>query len=82
MDFLGVDGWCAPRLKDASLSFDELITCYHTIVLDMRRMYQDCNLVHGDLSEYNLLWYRHRPVIIGRNDDDDDNNDYSSDKYK
>lgn len=82
MDFLGVDGWCAPRLKDASLSFVELISCYHTIVLDMRRMYQDCNLVHGDLSEYNLLWYRHRPVIIGRNGDDDDNNDYSSDKYK
>ena len=74
MDFLGVNGWCAPRLKDASLSFDELISCYHTIVLDMRRMYQDCNLVHGDLSEYNLLWYRHRPVIIGRNafDGDDD----------
>ena len=61
-----MNGWCAPRLKDASLSLEELNSCYHTIVLDMRRMYQNCNLVHGDLSEYNLLWYRNRPVIIGR----------------
>jgi serine/threonine-protein kinase RIO1 len=32
--------------------------------MDMRRMYHECNLVHGDLSEYNLLWYQERPVII------------------
>eukprot|EP01038_Epipyxis_sp_PR26KG_P015796 gene15796-21393_t len=64
MDFLGKDGWCASRLKDATLSMDELLTCYKTIVIDMRRMYHECNLVHGDLSEYNLLWYEGRAVII------------------
>ena len=64
MDFLGEDGWCAPRLKDATLSSAELDECYRTVVLDMRRMYHECNLVHGDLSEYNLLWYRGRAVII------------------
>jgi RIO kinase 1 len=28
MDFLGENGWCAPRLKDAELSFEELCECY------------------------------------------------------
>jgi RIO kinase 1 len=41
-----------------------LVRCYITIVVDMRRMYQECKLVHGDLSEYNILWHEERPVII------------------
>eukprot|EP01034_Spumella_vulgaris_P032446 gene32446-40045_t len=64
MDFLGKDGWCAPRLKDAELTVDQMFECYKTIAVDMRRMYHECNLVHGDLSEYNLLWHNERPVII------------------
>jgi RIO kinase 1 len=64
MDFLGTDGWCAPRIKDAELSFEDLTSSYATIVVDMHRMYHDCNLVHGDLSEYNLLWHNGRAVII------------------
>lgn len=64
MEFLGKDGWCAPRLKDAVLTIKQLEAAYRTIVIDMHRMYHECSLVHGDLSEYNLLWYRERPVII------------------
>lgn len=64
MDFLGEDGWCAPRLREVSLTEEELAVAYSSIVIDMRRMYQECNLVHGDLSEYNLLWHRGRAVII------------------
>eukprot|EP00600_Ochromonadales_sp_CCMP1393_P011723 CAMPEP_0175011502 /NCGR_PEP_ID=MMETSP0005-20121125/8726_1 /TAXON_ID=420556 /ORGANISM="Ochromonas sp., Strain CCMP1393" /LENGTH=689 /DNA_ID=CAMNT_0016267509 /DNA_START=37 /DNA_END=2106 /DNA_ORIENTATION=- len=64
MDFLGKDGWCAPRLKDAHLSSSQYQECYRTIVKDMRHMYMECNLVHGDLSEYNLLWHDNRPVMI------------------
>lgn len=64
MDFLGTDGWCAPRIRDANLSVDELNECYRSIVIDMRRMFQDCNLVHGDLSEYNLLWHNHQCITI------------------
>ena len=64
MDFLGEDGWCAPRLREVTLTQEELITAYASIVVDMRRMYQECNLVHGALSEYNLLWHKGRAVII------------------
>lgn len=64
MDFLGKDGWCAPRLKEVTLSTEQLLDCYLTICIDVRRMYHECNLVHGDLSEYNLLWHNERAVII------------------
>lgn len=64
MNFLGSNGWCAPRLKDATLTDEQVFDCYVTIVVDVYRMYHECNLVHGDLSEYNLLWHLDRAVII------------------
>merc|ERR1719316_1233810 len=30
----------------------------------MRRMYQECHLVHGDLSEYNMLYYKNEAYLI------------------
>lgn len=64
MDFLGQDGWCAPRLKEVKLSLDEWLECYTTLSMDIRKMFHECNLVHGDLSEYNLLWHENRVKII------------------
>ena len=56
MDFLGDNGWPAPRLKDVALTKKSYNRIYHRLILLLRSMYQDCRLVHGDLSEYNLLY--------------------------
>ncbi|KAL6582860.1 hypothetical protein OROMI_004938 [Orobanche minor] len=64
MEFIGKWGWAAPRLKDANLSRDRLRESYLEIILAMRTMYQKCKLVHGDLSEYNILYYEGQLYII------------------
>ncbi|CAI5474833.1 unnamed protein product [Closterium sp. Yama58-4] len=60
----GTEGWGAPRLKDVQLSEGRWRECYGQVVLAMWRMYRLCRLVHGDLSEYNLLYLQGRVWVI------------------
>jgi RIO kinase 1 len=64
MEFFGRDGWPAPRLKDASLSPERLTAAYAEVCILMRRMFCRAKLVHGDLSEYNILYHRRQVIII------------------
>ncbi|CAI5711090.1 unnamed protein product [Hyaloperonospora brassicae] len=64
MDFIGRDGWAAPRLKDAKISDKRYRECYLYCIKMMRTMYQKCRLVHGDLSEYNILYYQTKLYFI------------------
>ncbi|XP_051149904.1 uncharacterized protein LOC127264419 [Andrographis paniculata] len=64
MEFIGKSGWAAPRLKDSGLSLDKLRECYVEIIMAMRTLYQKCKLVHGDLSEYNILYFEGHLYII------------------
>ncbi|KAM1185969.1 hypothetical protein ACFXTH_015170 [Malus domestica] len=64
MEFIGKSGWAAPRLKDAALSLDKLREGYMEIIIAMRTMYQKSKLVHGDLSEYNILYFEGHLYII------------------
>ncbi|QCE12238.1 serine/threonine-protein kinase rio1-like [Vigna unguiculata] len=64
MEFIGKSDWAAPRLKDAALSLDKLREGYVEIIIAMRTLYQKCKLVHGDLSEYNILYYEGHLYII------------------
>lgn len=59
MEFIGEDGWPAPKLKDVDLSTDvrHASELYRECALAMRRMYQQCHLVHADLSEFNILYH-------------------------
>lgn len=64
MEFIGKTGWAAPRLKDAALPLDKLREGYLELILVMRTLYQKCKLVHGDLSEYNILYFENHMHII------------------
>lgn len=64
MEFLGENGWPSPRLKDAQLSGRRMREAYVQTILLMRHMFQRCRLVHGDLSEYNLLWHNDQVYVI------------------
>nr|GLL22132.1 serine/threonine-protein kinase RIO1-like [Ipomoea trifida] len=61
---VGKGGWAAPRLKDAGLPLDKLREGYVEIIMAMRKLYQKCKLVHGDLSEYNILYLEGHLYII------------------
>jgi len=60
MRVIGRDGIAAPRLKDYEFNtnngLDSVYDCYLQIIKAMRLLYWKCNLIHGDLSEYNILY--------------------------
>lgn len=72
MGFLGdKKGWAAPRLRDVvfnDLTAEEEEQKYTDLYIQllsyMRIMYQACHLVHGDLSEYNLLYHNSKLYMI------------------
>ncbi|KAJ3151836.1 hypothetical protein HDU89_001885 [Geranomyces variabilis] len=66
MSFIGdADGWAAPRLKDAVITDATVYRLiYHQLLKMMWTMYHRCRLVHGDLSEYNLLYQKRVLYII------------------
>ncbi|WP_299804159.1 PA4780 family RIO1-like protein kinase [uncultured Shewanella sp.] len=56
-------GYVAPRLNDVSLTA-EMATAHHALVMkDVQRMLC-AGLIHGDLSEFNVLLDHTGPVII------------------
>jgi len=64
MRFLGKDGCTAPKLKEAKLDEKKMRETYFQIILIMRTMYHKCRLVHADLSEYNILYWKGKLWII------------------
>jgi RIO kinase 1 len=62
MAYIGTDDVPAPELRDVEL---EDPAAFLELVLDAAaRLYQGASLVHGDLSEYNVLVHEGRPVLI------------------
>ena len=59
----GADGDVAPRLNDITLSLEDAIEGHSTVMNFVLRM-MCIGLVHGDLSEFNVLQDSKGPVII------------------
>lgn len=64
MSFIGEDRQPAPQLKFAHLKGRDLSEAYHQCVQLMKQLYEECKLVHADLSEFNLLWHRGTLYVI------------------
>lgn len=64
MDFVGDEGWPAPKLKDVDLCSSKLRSLYRECIEIMWKLYNKCKLVHADLSEYNLLYCNSNIVVI------------------
>jgi RIO kinase 1 len=62
MKFVGKNGVRAPLLKETILKDPERV--FRLLLTYLRRLYHKGGLVHADLSEYNIMVWRGRPVIF------------------
>ncbi|KAF8820150.1 RIO1 family protein [Cardiosporidium cionae] len=54
----------APKLKEICVFAIEWHRLYIEVICSMRQLYQQAHLIHGDLSEFNILYYQRHPYII------------------
>lgn len=62
MEFLGEKGISAPKLKDVVMKDPDDV--YEGVLSFIIDGYRDARLVHGDLSEYNILMMDEEPILI------------------
>jgi RIO kinase 1 len=63
MEFVGERDQAAPRLVNAQLSAADVRSARDQMIHTLRAM-SSVAVVHGDLSTYNILWWRGRLVVI------------------
>jgi RIO kinase 1 len=62
MEFIGEDGVHAPSLKEQVPEDAEGV--YGVLLTHLERLYRKADLVHGDLSEYNVMIWKGKPVVF------------------
>ncbi|AFH42806.1 MULTISPECIES: serine protein kinase RIO [Fervidicoccus] len=64
MDFIGENGVRAPLLKELGADLENPGIIYNEIIENIKKIVCRANLVHGDLSEYNIMIFNDTPFII------------------
>jgi RIO kinase 1 len=62
MEFIGKNGLSAPSLKERLPINPE--KTYRQLLTYLKRLYRKADLVHGDLSEYNIMVWKGKPVLF------------------
>jgi RIO kinase 1 len=63
MEYIGFESIPAPVLKDI-VNPKEPVILFNEILNFIKNLFQKAKLVHGDLSEFNILYHNQKPVII------------------
>jgi len=62
MEFIGENGESAPLLRETEVKNPKRL--YNQVLASVKRLYQKAKLVHGDLSEYNIMIWKNQPVLF------------------
>jgi RIO kinase 1 len=62
MEFIGKNGVSAPSLRGQPVNNPEKV--YAQLLVGLERLYRKAEIVHGDLSEYNIMMWKGKPVIF------------------
>jgi RIO kinase 1 len=62
MEFIGKNGEPAPLLRETVPRNPK--RTYGELISHLRLLYQKASLVHGDISEYNIMMWRGHPIIF------------------
>ena len=62
MEYIGDENGPAPQLKDADMKRPNMV--YKKVVSFITDGYKKAHLVHGDMSEYNILYWKDEPILI------------------
>jgi RIO kinase 1 len=63
MEYLGDRRQAAPTLVEMKLTGERAASAWLDCLRDVEHLL-DCDLIHGDLSGYNVLWWQGRPRLI------------------
>ncbi len=63
MEFIGEGTVPAPQLGCVNLTEEEAKDACRILVHEVER-WLSLDIIHGDLSEYNILWHQRAPVVI------------------
>jgi len=62
MEFIGANGVSAPLLRETEVKSPQRI--YNQVLASVKKLYQRAKLVHGDLSEYNIMIWKNQPILF------------------